>query len=123
MEWTDCKQFPIQLKKTCGRLIDSRQAAIAFVVLALHSPSPLRHAFYETFLHIHIVMVAVGFGLLWIHLNGLVAQTYLLVAVIFWGLEVCDLFFILIKKWALKVKLTPVVAIRTICHPLVSQLR
>lgn len=68
-------------------------------------------------------MIAVGFGLLWIHLSGLVAQTYLLVAVIFWGLEVCDLFFILIKKWALKVELTPVVAIRTICHPLVSQLR
>ncbi|BDD57037.1 hypothetical protein MAP00_002441 [Monascus purpureus] len=73
-------------------------AAIAFVVLALHSPSPLRHAFYETFLHIHIVMIAVGFGLLWIHLSGLVAQTYLLVAVIFWGLERFARFAILLYR-------------------------
>lgn len=33
-------------------------------------------------------MVALSFGLLWIHLKGFVAQTYLLVAIILWALEV-----------------------------------
>ncbi|KAE8350198.1 ferric reductase NAD binding domain-containing protein [Aspergillus coremiiformis] len=62
-------------------------ATCAFVGLMVHSPSPIRHAFYETFLHLHIIMAAVSFGFLWVHLNGLPAQTYLLVAVIFWALE------------------------------------
>ena len=55
--------------------------------LVVHSPSPIRHAFYETFLHLHIVMAALSMGFLWVHLNGLPAQTYLLVAIIFWALE------------------------------------
>lgn len=54
-----------------------------------HSPSPIRHAFYETFLHLHIAMVAVAFGFLWQHLKGMAAQNYLLVSIIFWALEVC----------------------------------
>jgi hypothetical protein len=54
----------------------------------VHSPSPIRHAFYETFLHLHIAMAIVSMAGLWIHLNGFPAQTYLLVAIIFWGLEV-----------------------------------
>lgn len=54
----------------------------------LHSPSPIRHAFYETFLHLHIAMAILAMVGLWIHLDGLPAQTYLLVALIFWGLEV-----------------------------------
>ncbi|GIC86997.1 ferric reductase family protein [Aspergillus udagawae] len=62
-------------------------AACAFVGLMVHSPSPIRHAFYETFLHLHIAMAIVSMAGLWIHLNGFPAQTYLLVAIIFWGLE------------------------------------
>jgi hypothetical protein len=54
----------------------------------VHSPSPIRHAFYETFLHLHIAMAIVSMVGLWIHLDGLPAQIYLLVAIIFWGLEV-----------------------------------
>lgn len=54
----------------------------------LHSVSPLRHAFYETFLHLHIIMAVLSFVGLWVHLEGLEAQKYLLVAIIFWALEV-----------------------------------
>ncbi|EYE94600.1 ferric reductase family protein [Aspergillus ruber CBS 135680] len=62
-------------------------AACAFTGLMVHSPSPIRHAFYETFLHLHIAMAAVAFGFLWVHLKGLPAQNYLLVAIVFWALE------------------------------------
>ncbi|KAJ5293793.1 hypothetical protein PENANT_c002G00096 [Penicillium antarcticum] len=62
-------------------------AAIAFAALLVHSPSPIRHAFYETFLHLHFAIAAVSIGFLWVHLNGLAAQTYLLAAVILWALE------------------------------------
>jgi predicted ferric reductase len=62
-------------------------AAVAFVALLVHSPSPIRHAFYETFLHLHFAIAAVSMGFLWVHLNGLAAQTYLLAAVILWALE------------------------------------
>lgn len=41
----------------------------AFVFLMCHSPSSLRHAFYETFLFLHIVAAAVALGGLWIHLD------------------------------------------------------
>ena len=53
----------------------------------LHSPSPIRHAFYETFLHAHFIIAAFSFGFLWVHLNGKISQTYLLAAVILWALE------------------------------------
>lgn len=56
----------------------------------LHSPSPIRHAFYETFLHLHIALVAAAFTLLWIHLKDKVAQAYLLTAIMLWALEVSN---------------------------------
>ncbi|KAH8705370.1 ferric reductase like transmembrane component-domain-containing protein [Talaromyces proteolyticus] len=62
-------------------------AACAFVFLLIHSPSPIRHAFYETFLHLHIAMAATGFALLWIHLDGRSAQSFLLGAIVLWSLE------------------------------------
>ena len=77
----------------------------------LHSPSPIRHAFYETFLHFHIAIAAGAFALLWIHLDGLVAQAYLLVAIIFWALEVSSG---LISTW--KKELTKDIAHHTSCR-------
>ncbi|GAQ34445.1 hypothetical protein AtubIFM55763_007137 [Aspergillus tubingensis] len=62
-------------------------AGCAFTALLVHSPSPIRHAFYETFLHFHIAFVALSFAFLWIHLDGLVSQNYLLAAIILWALE------------------------------------
>lgn len=57
--------------------------------LNVHSFSPLRHAFYETFLHTHIALVLVTFGFLWTHLNEYTEQRYLLLpAIIAWAAEV-----------------------------------
>ncbi|QSS65243.1 metalloreductase [Histoplasma capsulatum] len=42
---------------------------IAMVLLLLHSPSPIRHAFYETFLHIHILLVFLAIGGIYMHLS------------------------------------------------------
>ncbi|KAF4151417.1 hypothetical protein CNMCM6069_003872 [Aspergillus lentulus] len=62
-------------------------AASAFSFLLVHSPSPIRHAFYETFLHLHIAIVVVSFIFLWIHLEGRVAQQFLLGAIVLWAIE------------------------------------
>ncbi|KAJ0414791.1 ferric-chelate reductase [Aspergillus carlsbadensis] len=62
-------------------------AACLFTALLLHSPSPIRHAFYETFAHMHLVIAAVSFAFLWMHLKGRAAQSYLLGAIILWALE------------------------------------
>lgn len=68
-------------------LLTGLVATCAFTVLLLHSPSPVRHAFYETFLHSHFAIAAISFGFLWVHLNGLAAQAYLLAAIVLWALE------------------------------------
>ncbi|OJJ51636.1 hypothetical protein ASPZODRAFT_148884 [Penicilliopsis zonata CBS 506.65] len=60
-------------------------SCVAFVAIVVQSPSALRHAFYETFLHLHIVLAVVACAFLWIHLDGFVSQAYLLVALVFWG--------------------------------------
>ncbi|KAF8466956.1 ferric reductase like transmembrane component-domain-containing protein [Kalaharituber pfeilii] len=41
---------------------------VACAILGLHSPSILRHAFYETFLTAHILLVGMMVGTLWYHL-------------------------------------------------------
>ncbi|KAL4970082.1 ferric reductase family protein [Aspergillus stella-maris] len=62
-------------------------ATCAFTALMVHSPSAVRHAFYETFLHLHIAFVVVSFAFLWVHLDGRNAQNFLLSAIILWALE------------------------------------
>ncbi|PGH19352.1 hypothetical protein AJ80_03992 [Polytolypa hystricis UAMH7299] len=62
-------------------------ATVAFVILAVHSPSAIRHAFYETFLHIHIAMVAVSFGFLWVHLKKYPQRRFLLAAIVAWAVD------------------------------------
>ncbi|KAF5873267.1 putative ferric reductase protein [Botrytis fragariae] len=39
----------------------------SFVLILLTSPSPIRHAFYETFLNLHIIFAAVAIAGVWIH--------------------------------------------------------
>ncbi|KAJ5887835.1 hypothetical protein N7495_007876 [Penicillium taxi] len=73
-------------------------AVCAMVAILLQSPSPIRHAFYEIFLHLHIALAVVFLALLWVHLNGLAAQTYLLVAIIFWALERTTRLFIILYR-------------------------
>lgn len=42
---------------------------VAMVFLVLHSPSPIRHAFYETFLHMHQLAALLAFLGVYAHLN------------------------------------------------------
>ncbi|KAF7589201.1 hypothetical protein BBP40_004585 [Aspergillus hancockii] len=60
---------------------------IAFVVILFQSASPLRHSFYEVFLHLHIVLAIAAMVGLWYHLKGLTLQRVLLVTLILWGLD------------------------------------
>lgn len=66
---------------------------VLFLTLALHSPSAIRHAFYETFLHLHILFVGVCFGFLYVHLKSRPALKYLIAAITLWAAEVSSVFF------------------------------
>lgn len=59
----------------------------AFVAILLSSPSVIRHAFYETFLHVHIALAITACGAVWWHLQGIPQQAFLLAAIICWGFE------------------------------------
>ena len=56
-------------------------------MLLLHSPSPLRHAFYETFLHIHIVTAAVAIAGVYMHVRQLPQRRILQAVVALWVIE------------------------------------
>lgn len=62
-------------------------ALIGFVLIFFQAMSALRHAWYETFLHLHILLAVMSFVALWYHLKNLVQQRVLLGTVILWGLE------------------------------------
>lgn len=64
------------------------QALIGFVLIFFQAMSALRHAWYETFLHLHILLAVMSFVALWYHLKNLLQQRVLLGTVILWGLEV-----------------------------------
>jgi hypothetical protein len=55
---------------------------IAFVAILIQSPSAIRHAFYETFLHLHIALVILSFVGLWLHLSDYPQPKGLLMAAI-----------------------------------------
>lgn len=59
----------------------------AVIAILLQSPSVVRHAFYETFLHVHIALVIVATGAVWVHLNGIAQQSFLLAAIVCWVIE------------------------------------
>jgi predicted ferric reductase len=71
----------------------------AFIVILLQSPSIIRHAFYETFLHIHILLVILSLVVLWAHLDGLPHQKQLLLpAILCWGIERFARMFLLVRR-------------------------
>lgn len=67
------------------------QAFIGFMSILFQTTSPLRHAFYELFLHFHISLVVMAFVGLWYHIHHHPQHRILLAALILWGLDVCDL--------------------------------
>lgn len=59
------------------------------ILIIFLSPSPFRHAFYETFLSIHIVLVALVLAAAWVHTSvaGLPQLPYIQVAVALWAVD------------------------------------
>ncbi|KAF3044211.1 hypothetical protein E8E11_008337 [Didymella keratinophila] len=60
---------------------------VAFTFLLLQSPSPIRHSFYEVFLHGHIVGAALALGAVWVHLKERPQQLMLYGVVAIWAAE------------------------------------
>jgi NAD(P)H-flavin reductase len=71
---------------------------VGFVALVLFASSALRHAFYETFLHLHILLALVAFIALSQHLKELPQLVYLKAALIAWGIEVRLCFVICLRS-------------------------
>lgn len=61
----------------------------AFGAILLQSPSIVRHAFYETFLHVHIVLAFVSLVVVWLHLEGDKQQNLVIAALLIWIVERC----------------------------------
>jgi len=62
---------------------------VAVLLMAVLSPGPLRHAFYETFLHLHILLAMVAMAGIYLHcsIEELAPLTYIRGAVFLWVLE------------------------------------
>jgi hypothetical protein len=63
------------------------QAVLGFIFIVIQSLSPVRHSFYELFLHLHIALAVMSFVALWYHLQNLLQQQVLLGTLILWGLD------------------------------------
>lgn len=65
----------------------------AMVILLLTALSPFRHAFYETFLNIHILMALIAFVCTWVHCvsahvaGGLPQLPWIIAIMVLWGLD------------------------------------
>jgi len=55
---------------------------VAFFFLLIQSPSPIRHSFYEVFLHGHIAGAGLALGAVWVHLKDRPQQQAMLYAVL-----------------------------------------
>ena len=62
-------------------------AGLAFLIILIQSPSPVRHAFYETFLHLHIALVIASVVALWYHLEGTPQMAMLYPVVAAWAID------------------------------------
>ena len=82
---------PSESLKTSPFLAYGMLGTVAFAALLLHSPSVIRHAFYETFLHIHQLLALLAVVGVWIHchLGELPGTNYIKWAVALWVLERC----------------------------------
>lgn len=61
---------------------------VAMVAILLQASSILRHAFYETFLHLHIALAILSIVGIWIHLDGLPQKGYVKAVIVLWAAEV-----------------------------------
>lgn len=61
---------------------------IALLAILVQSHSILRHAFYETFLHLHLLLVIVAVVGVWLHLKDLRQKKLLVCVVAIWIIQV-----------------------------------
>ncbi|KAI1472559.1 ferric reductase like transmembrane component-domain-containing protein [Daldinia caldariorum] len=80
---------------------------IALVILLFFSISPVRHAFYETFLTFHIVLAFIIFAMTWVHCatatlpGGLPQLPWVIAIFILWGAErLARMFRLAYNNWA-----------------------
>ncbi|KAK3723487.1 hypothetical protein LTR37_001739 [Vermiconidia calcicola] len=84
MGWTIIAQY----MASPGIIMTGTIGVCAFIAILLQSPSIIRHAFYETFLGIHIVLVIVSIVVVWMHLEGFPHQKRLLLpTILVWFIE------------------------------------
>lgn len=64
-------------------------AVVAMVFLGLHSPSPVRHAFYETFLHLHQLAAFLALIGVCAHLNtdSLPQRSWITAVIVIWSFD------------------------------------
>ncbi|KAJ6093451.1 hypothetical protein N7486_008740 [Penicillium sp. IBT 16267x] len=84
-------------------------AILGFVFIFIQSLSPLRHSFYELFLHLHIALAVMSFVALWYHLKNLLQQRVLLGTLILWGLDRASRVLILLWRNCAKRRTTATV--------------
>ncbi|KAJ9652642.1 hypothetical protein H2198_008122 [Neophaeococcomyces mojaviensis] len=60
-------------------------ATVGFTAIGVQAPKLFRALAYEFFLHLHIALVAMTFGGLWIHLKAFPQLKYLLAAIVIWA--------------------------------------
>ena len=82
---------PSESLRTSPFLAYGMLGTAAFAALLLHSPSIIRHAFYETFLHIHQFLALMAIVGVWLHchLGDLPGSIYVKWAIALWVLERC----------------------------------
>ena len=94
--WANIKEYMAQ---PYGMVLTGTIGVCAFIVILLQSPSIVRHAFYETFLHAHIILAIVSIVVIWIHLAGLPHQMQLLFpAILVWAFERFLRMYLLIRN-------------------------
>ena len=60
-------------------------AILAAIIILIQSPSIIRQAFYEAFLHFHVTLAALFLAFLWMHLDGFPQWYLILTTVIIWA--------------------------------------
>jgi len=82
----------------------------AMIAIPIQASSLLRHAFYETFLHVHIALAIVAFAALWMHLDDLPAQMYVKILLAGWVIErVIRVVRLVYRNYSRKAKTTALV--------------
>lgn len=79
-------------------------ASCVFVAMSLQAWSPMRHAFYETFLNVHKIFAMLGIAGVWVHLekHGLPSLPWAKAVVAIWagelGLRMCWLLYYNVRR-------------------------